>query len=87
VQREREHRVVATGPYAFVRHPMYAAAILFFVATPPALGSFWGLAGSVVLAALVITRTILEERALRNGLAGYADYAARVRYRFVPLIW
>jgi protein-S-isoprenylcysteine O-methyltransferase Ste14 len=87
VQSEREHHVVASGPYAFVRHPMYAAAVLFFAATPMALGSWWGLAGSAVLSSLVVLRTILEERALRRGLAGYADYAARVRYRFVPLIW
>ena len=87
VQSERQHYVISTGPYAFVRHPMYAAAVLFFLATPIALGSWWGLIGSVLLSCLIIARTILEERALRRGLSGYADYAARVKYRLIPLVW
>jgi protein-S-isoprenylcysteine O-methyltransferase Ste14 len=84
---DRGHRVIATGPYATVRHPMYAAALLFFVSAPLLLGSWWGLVGAVPLAGLLVARTSLEDRFLRRSLAGYAEYAARVRYRLVPGLW
>ena len=79
--------VVDTGPYAIVRHPMYAAALFLFVGTPLLLGSWWGLVGSPLLVAAVAWRAVNEERVLCTDLAGYDDYAARVRYRFVPLVW
>jgi protein-S-isoprenylcysteine O-methyltransferase Ste14 len=87
VQAERHHRVVSTGPYAFVRHPMYSAIMLFFVGAPLLLGSWWGVAMAPLFAALFAIRAGIEERALIAGLPGYADYAARVRYRLVPGIW
>jgi protein-S-isoprenylcysteine O-methyltransferase Ste14 len=87
IQSERGHTVSDTGPYAYVRHPMYAAAIPFFVGTPLLLGSWWGMLGVPLLIAGVGYRAVREERMLAEQLEGYADYAARVRYRFVPYIW
>jgi protein-S-isoprenylcysteine O-methyltransferase Ste14 len=87
IQSERGHRVVSTGPYAMVRHPMYAGAVAFFVGTPLLLGSWWGLAIAPALIVLLSVRALLEECTLADELPGYRDYAARVRYRLVPGIW
>lgn len=87
VQAERGHRVIDTGPYAWVRHPMYSGAVLYFAAIALLLGSWWGLALSPVFFVLFSVRAAIEERALVDGLPGYADYLARVRYRLVPGVW
>ena len=87
VQAERHHRVISSGPYAFVRHPMYSGIMLFFVGVPLLLGSWWGVAIAPVFAILFAIRARIEERALVEGLPDYADYAARVRYRLVPGLW
>jgi protein-S-isoprenylcysteine O-methyltransferase Ste14 len=87
VQAERHHRVISSDPYAFVRHPMYSGIMLFFVGVPLLLGSWWGVAMAPLFAVLFGIRSRIEERALVEGLPGYADYAARVRYRLVPGVW
>jgi len=87
LQAERAQHVVSTGPYAHVRHPMYSGMVLFFTGVPLLLGSWWGLAMVPVLVLLFAIRIGIEERTLREGLPGYADYAARVRYRLVPGVW
>ena len=87
VQTERHHHVISSGPYAFVRHPMYSGIMLFFFGVPLLLGSWWGVAIAPVFAVLFAIRARIEERALVEGLPDYADYAARVRYRLVPGIW
>jgi protein-S-isoprenylcysteine O-methyltransferase Ste14 len=87
IQKERGHLVVSTGPYAYVRHPMYAGALLIIAGTPLLLGSWWGLTAGAALMLLIALRAVLEERTLAAELAGYADYAARVRYRLVPHVW
>jgi protein-S-isoprenylcysteine O-methyltransferase Ste14 len=87
LQAERGHRVVSTGPYAWVRHPMYSGTVLFFVGMPLLLGSWWGVALSPLFIVLFAVRAGIEERTLLAGLAGYADYAARVRYRLLPGVW
>lgn len=87
VQTERHHQVVSTGPYALVRHPMYASIMLFFIGVPILLGSWWGLAFVPVFFVMFAIRTRIEERTLAAGLSGYADYAARVRYRLLPGLW
>jgi protein-S-isoprenylcysteine O-methyltransferase Ste14 len=87
LQTERGHRVVSTGPYAWVRHPMYSGSVLFFVGMPLLLGSWWGVAMSPLFIALFAIRAGIEERALIAGLPGYADYTARVRYRLLPGLW
>jgi protein-S-isoprenylcysteine O-methyltransferase Ste14 len=87
LQTERGHRVVSTGPYAWIRHPMYSGTILFFVGAPLLLGSWSGLAMAPLFIVLFAIRAEIEERALIAGLPGYADYTARVRYRLVPGLW
>ena len=88
IQTDRGQRVVTTGPYAFVRHPGYAAGILIIAASGLALGS-WLAAALVVIFSLpfLLYRAIMEDRILQVELAGYSDYAARVRWRLVPGIW
>jgi protein-S-isoprenylcysteine O-methyltransferase Ste14 len=87
LQREREQSVITTGPYAFVRHPGYLAALLTFAGIPLALASWWALLPAVWASAVLILRTRWEDALLHAELQGYADYAARVRYRLVPGLW
>jgi protein-S-isoprenylcysteine O-methyltransferase Ste14 len=82
-----DQTVISNGPYAYVRHPMYSAAIWLFVGTPLALGSWWTLALIVLFFPLLLWRLLDEERVLRRDLQGYREYTRRVRYRLVPLIW
>jgi protein-S-isoprenylcysteine O-methyltransferase Ste14 len=79
--------VISTGPYAVVRHPMYAGALPLSVGTPLALGSWWGLLAVVLVLPALIWRLLDEEKFLKKNLAGYAEYAKRVRYRLMPLVW
>jgi protein-S-isoprenylcysteine O-methyltransferase Ste14 len=87
VQTERAQTVISTGPYAVVRHPMYAYVLPLLIGTPLLLGSFWGLAGMFVALPLMAARALGEEAVLMEGLPGYPEYAARVRYRLVPGVW
>ncbi len=87
VQEERGHTVISTGPYAIVRHPLYSGALIYMPAMALMLGSWWGLATSVVLAGMLILRTFMEDRVLQRGLEGYQEYTQRVRYRLVPFVW
>jgi protein-S-isoprenylcysteine O-methyltransferase Ste14 len=86
IQTERAQTVVSTGPYAYVRHPMYAAFILYTVGTALLLGSWYGLLSGLLLIGMVAWRAVMEERVLREELAGYSDYMTRVKYRFVPYL-
>src|SRR5262245_19507750 len=88
IQTDRGQHVVTTGPYAFVRHPGYTAGILIITASGPAIGS-WLAAALLVIFSLpfLLYRAITEDRILRLELAGYSDYAARVRWRLLPGIW
>ena len=87
IQTERGHSVATGGPYRYLRHPAYIGAILFEAAAPILLASSWSGIASGVAIGLLILRTLLEDRALRAELPGYADYARRVRYRLIPGIW
>jgi protein-S-isoprenylcysteine O-methyltransferase Ste14 len=87
VQVERGHKVVDTGPYRVVRHPMYATAFFLFFGFALALGSLWALVPAAVASLVLIPRTALEDRMLQNELPGYKDYASRVRYRLLPGVW
>jgi protein-S-isoprenylcysteine O-methyltransferase Ste14 len=87
IQKDRGHAIVTTGPYAYVRHPMYAGAIFFILGIPLLLGSWVGLGLAVVLIAGFGYRAVMEERTLAAQFPDYAGYAARVRYRLVPLVW
>jgi protein-S-isoprenylcysteine O-methyltransferase Ste14 len=87
IQVERGHRLVDRGPYRWVRHPGYAGAVLAHLALRLALGSLWGLAPAALGCVAVALRVVAEERVLRRGLAGYAEYALRVRWRLLPGVW
>ena len=87
IQKERGQTVISTGPYAHVRHPMYAGATLYLLGMPLLLGSWMGLAALPFIIAALTARIFIEERTLREGLPGYGDYAARVRYRLLPGVW
>jgi protein-S-isoprenylcysteine O-methyltransferase Ste14 len=80
-------KVIATGPYAIVRHPMYASALLYLGGTPLALGSYTGLIPFAGMLPVLIWRLLDEERLLATDLPGYSDYQARVRYRLIPYLW
>ena len=82
-----DQKVISTGPYAFVRHPMYAGAIPMFFGMPLALGSWWGLLPALALLAVIIWRLLDEEDYLQRNLPGYADYQRHVRWRLLPSIW
>ncbi len=79
--------VISTGPYAIVRHPMYASAMLYLLGTPLALASWWGFLPVFLMLPFLIWRLLDEERFLTGNLSGYADYRKRVRYRLVPFVW
>jgi protein-S-isoprenylcysteine O-methyltransferase Ste14 len=87
VAMQEGHRVIDTGAYAYVRHPMYAGALLYLIGLPLMLGSWWGLVLTPFLILGVAWRAVNEEKMLRSELPGYDDYAKRVRYRFVPGVW
>ena len=87
VQAERHQTVITTGPYAVVRHPMYAYALLFMAGTPLMLGSLWGLAGLALFIPLLAARALGEEAILIDGLSGYRAYAGKVRFRLLPGLW
>ena len=80
-------RVISTGPYAVVRHPMYASAMLYLIGTPLALGSYWGLLALAFMLPFLIWRLFDEERFLAGALPGYREYEQRVRHRLLPGIW
>jgi protein-S-isoprenylcysteine O-methyltransferase Ste14 len=87
LQEERGQTVVTTGPYRYVRHPMYASMFLLFPGGALLLGSWWGLLLCPVPLGLLVWRTALEDRMLMNELAGYDRYARNVRYRLIPRVW
>jgi len=87
IQLDREQTVISTGPYRFVRHPMYAGVIPFIFGTSLLLGSWYGVLGGFILILLIARRAVLEERTLREELPGYAAYMAQVKYRMIPHLW
>jgi len=87
IQTDRGHAVCTTGPYRFVRHPMYLAIILAVLCLPLFLGSLYSLIPAALIAALFILRTSLEDKTLQRELPGYADYAARVGWKLIPKLW
>ena len=87
IQTSADQRVIATGPYAFVRHPMYAAALVMLLGISPALGSWWGVLIVLAILPALIWRLLDEERFVVRNLPGYSEYQVRVRYRLLPFIW
>ncbi|HWS83094.1 MAG TPA: isoprenylcysteine carboxylmethyltransferase family protein [Ktedonobacteraceae bacterium] len=87
IQRDRGQTVVSTGPYHYVRHPLYAAFLLFMLGTALLLGSWYGLLWGLIPVGMLAGRAILEERMLKEELEGYDAYMAQVNYRLIPYIW
>jgi protein-S-isoprenylcysteine O-methyltransferase Ste14 len=87
IQVAEDQKVISTGPYALIRHPMYAGSFPLIISTPLALGSWWGLSALIVLIPALIWRLLDEESFLRKNLPGYLEYTANVRYRLVPYVW
>jgi len=87
IQIAEGQTVISTGPYAFVRHPMYAAALVMLLGIPLALGSWWGLFALLLVLPVLIWRLLDEERFLRQNLPGYPEYQAKVKYRLLPFVW
>jgi protein-S-isoprenylcysteine O-methyltransferase Ste14 len=87
VEIAEDQRVISTGPYSAVRHPMYAGAFFWLIGMPLALGSYWGLVPVIAMMPVLTWRLVDEERFLARRLAGYVEYQKRVRYRLIPFIW
>jgi protein-S-isoprenylcysteine O-methyltransferase Ste14 len=87
IQEERGHKVITTGPYRFVRHPMYISAMILMIAWPIALGSLYALIPMAFIVVFIIVRTFLEDKTLHKELEGYVEYAQKTKYRLIPGIW
>jgi protein-S-isoprenylcysteine O-methyltransferase Ste14 len=87
IRVEKDQKVIDTGPYSYVRHPMYASAIWLFVGMPLALGSWWPLGLIVIFLPVLLWRLLDEEKILQRDLPGYTEYMRRVRFRLVPFMW
>jgi protein-S-isoprenylcysteine O-methyltransferase Ste14 len=87
IEVEQKQKIITTGPYAVVRHPMYSGALLMYGFSPLALGSYWGMIPDAFLVTLIVARIRNEEEVLKRGLEGYSEYTQKVKYRLVPGIW
>jgi len=87
VEIATDQKVISTGPYAIVRHPMYGSGLFIFFGMPLALGSYWGLLGAVAMIPFLLWRTLDEERVLYKNLPDYEAYAAKVHWRWIPGIF
>ena len=87
VRVEQGQQVVSTGPYAVVRHPMYVGVLIFYLASPIALGSWWALLPAAAIVPILVVRILNEEEVLERDLPGYKEYKQKTRYRLLPGIW
>ncbi|MCL4538524.1 MAG: isoprenylcysteine carboxylmethyltransferase family protein, partial [Bacteroidetes bacterium] len=87
IQADRGHKTITTGPYQYVRHPMYVGAILWGFSVPLALGSLITFVLSIIVTSLIVVRTHLEDKVLQKELDGYTAYAGAVKYRLIPGVW
>ena len=87
IQKERNHRVITSGPYHFVRHPGYLAGICFAISMPLLIGSLFAFIAVGIYVSLMVSRTWLEDKTLQEELEGYSEYTSQVRYRLVPRVW
>ena len=87
VEVQEGQKVISTGLYGVVRHPMYLATFLMFLPIPLILGSFWGLIPMALYPAIIVIRILNEEQVLTEGLEGYAEYKNKVKYRLLPFVW
>lgn len=87
IEVEKGQKVIQSGPYRFVRHPMYLGSILMYIASPLALGSYWAMIPAAFIIPVLIARIINEEKVLTKELEGYSEYKQKTRYRLIPGIW
>jgi len=87
IRVEAGQRVISTGPYGIVRHPMYLGVDIWLLFTPLALGSYFALPVFALLIPLIVVRLLNEEKVLRQELPGYSEYCLRIRFRLVPFLW
>jgi protein-S-isoprenylcysteine O-methyltransferase Ste14 len=87
IEVENKQKVISSGPYSRVRHPMYSGALLMLFFIPLALGSIWGLLAFLPIISMILVRILAEEKFLQKNLEGYLEYCKKVRYRLIPLIW
>jgi len=84
---DEEQKVISSGPYAIIRHPMYVGMLLMYVFSPLALGSYWAVLPALILIPIIVARIVNEEKVLEQDLAGYTDYMQKTRYCLLPGIW
>ncbi|MEW6722939.1 MAG: isoprenylcysteine carboxylmethyltransferase family protein [Candidatus Micrarchaeota archaeon] len=87
IEVEKGQKVISSGPYSVVRHPMYLGVLAIYLATPLALGSYAALPPCALTIPLLVLRILNEEEVLRRDLAGYAEYCKKTKYRLIPLVW
>jgi len=87
IEVAKDQKVISTGPYAIIRHPMYTGVIIMYTASPLALGSYWALLPALITPIIIIFRIFNEEKVLKRDLEGYTEYTHKVRYRLIPGIW
>jgi len=87
VEVDADQKVVSSGPYALVRHPMYFGVALLYIASPLALGSYWAILPALMIIPLLAARILNEEQVLLRDLPGYAEYRQKVKYRLLPGLW
>jgi len=87
IEVEEDQKVISSGPYAVVRHPMYTGVLLMYGISPLALGSLWGMLPMVLLPVFLVARILNEEKMLREELDGYKEYTQKVKWRLIPGIW
>lgn len=87
IQKDRGHTVCTTGPYRYIRHPMYVGIILVMICFPLSLGSLYSYIPAFMITVLFVIRTALEDKSLKEELPGYREYTEKVRYRLIPGIW
>ena len=87
VEVDEQQKVITTGPYALVRHPMYTSIAVLWAFTPLALGSYWGLLPGLLIVPILVARILNEEQVLVRDLAGYAEYMGKIKFRLLPGVW
>lgn len=87
IQVQNEQAVITSGPYRYIRHPMYAGALWMILATPIAMGSYWGILASIALTGIIILRLLDEEKYLVKNLTGYKEYCQKTKYHLFPRLW
>jgi len=87
IEVQEEQKVISTGPYSVVRHPMYSAVCIIYLFTPIALGSYWAIIPMLLIIPIIVLRILNEEEILKKDLPGYTEYVTKTRYRLIPFIW